>query len=529
MLGKIRKIFKKEEPEERLDAEFVAALIEQDDRTLYEKHKHDIDRRIELRAPLELKKLIRQNTQLKDPAQFIQNRDELTPAFDSAIRSISTQFKLGDTRIPDLLFSWFVRHGFIGAQACAFLAQHWLIKRACHLPAKDAMKNGYDLAVPDGEKLDPKVKAEIERLDTEKYDTAQECVDFVGFSREFGFRIAYCKVKSKDKMFYEKPFNPDGILPDSYEGIVQIDPQWITPELDYDSVGDPASVDFYEPTYWRVHGKRYHKSHLILIRHEKVADILKPSYWYGGIPLPQQIYERVYAAERSANEVPMLLLTKRLFVIKTNVRQVIANATEFFKRLNIFADFKDNHGIYAIDEDENFDQHDTNLTHVRDVIEQQYDIVAAIAGPIPATKLYGRHITGLSNENGGDKRNYYDLLETLQKTQMCPLLSRHYMCMMRSDIWPKFSNDLEVKAVFRPLESPTTKERAEINEIKARTAKTYSEAGAIDGNDIRMSLINDEYSGFNDLEEKDIVEELDDRMNGLMQEKPNEKNQTDQK
>ena len=56
------------------------------------------------------------------------------------------------------------------------------------------------------------------------------------------------------------------------------------------------------------------ESHFVILRGPEVSDILKPSYLYGGLPLTQLILERVYGAERTANEAPMLALTKRLVV-----------------------------------------------------------------------------------------------------------------------------------------------------------------------------------------------------------------------
>ena len=52
---------------------------------------------------------------------------------------------------------------------------------------------------------------------------------------------------------------------------------------------------------------------------------MKPAYLYGGLPVPQLISERVYAAERTANEAPMLAMTKRLTVLKCDITQAVAN------------------------------------------------------------------------------------------------------------------------------------------------------------------------------------------------------------
>ena len=126
--------------------------------------------------------------------------------------------------------------------------------------------------------------------------------------RVFGVRIALFVIESEDPDYYVKPFNADGVTPGSYKGISQIDPYWCTPELSQRAASDPTALDFYEPTYWIINGRRVHKSHLVIMRGPDVGDILKPSYLYGGLSVPQLIYERVYAAERTANEAPQLCL-----------------------------------------------------------------------------------------------------------------------------------------------------------------------------------------------------------------------------
>ncbi|MFL9599050.1 anti-CBASS protein Acb1 family protein, partial [Aeromonas veronii] len=62
-------------------------------------------------------------------------------------------------------------------------------------------------------------------------------------------------------------------------------------------------------------------------------DILKPTYIFGGIPLTQRIYERVYAAERTANEAPLLAMSKRTSTIHVDVEKAIANEDAFNARL----------------------------------------------------------------------------------------------------------------------------------------------------------------------------------------------------
>ncbi|MBZ4283755.1 DUF1073 domain-containing protein, partial [Streptococcus pneumoniae] len=89
------------------------------------------------------------------------------------------------------------------------------------------------------------------------------------------------------------------------------------------------SLHYYEPTYWLINGRRYHRSHLVIYRTCEVPDILKPMYRYGGVPVPQRVMERVYCAERTANEAPELAMTKRLTAFGTDAAAAVSNPEGF--------------------------------------------------------------------------------------------------------------------------------------------------------------------------------------------------------
>jgi len=160
--------------------------------------------------------------------------------------------------------------------SCAMISQHWLVSKACTIPARDAIRKGWEITINDGTEVDPKVLDSI-RLHDKKFHLKENLVEFVKFGRVFGIRIAMFKVESTDPDYYTKPYNADGVTKGSYKGISQIDPYWISPELSGTAAGDPSAMDFYEPTYWNISGKRIHKSHLIIMRGDSVTDILKPT------------------------------------------------------------------------------------------------------------------------------------------------------------------------------------------------------------------------------------------------------------
>lgn len=412
--------------------------------------------------------------------------------------------------VPDAQVLWYAAQSFIGYQLSAMMAQHWLISKCCLMPAKDATRNGYDTTVNDGTDVGAEVLDEIRRYD-KIFKINRNLIDFVHMGRVFGIRIAMFHVDSDDPEYYYKPFNPDGIKPGSYRGISQIDPYWITPQLDTDAAGNPASIHFYEPTWWNISGKLIHRTHLIIFRTEEVPDILKPTYIYGGIPIPQKVYERVYAAERTANEAPMLAMTKRTDVVKADMGQALADEVNFAQRMQTWVDRRDNYGVKTVGLDEEVMQFDTSLTDLDTVIMTQYQIVAAAAN-VPATKLLGTTPKGFNATGEYEEASYHEELESIQTHDLSPLIERHHLILIRSHIAPKFNiKPFSTSVLWKSPDAMTAKELAELNKLKADTGLVLAQSGAIDGTDERERIINDPESGYNGVVSDTVeAEELND-------------------
>lgn len=431
-------------------------------------------------------------------------------AMDSSQQQSAKQaFTLGQQRINQNLFSWYVMQSFIGYQACGLIAQHWLIERACSLKGRDAARKGYDILC-DSVDLTAKQIKFIEKQDR-KFKIKKQLEEADKFKNVNGIRHVLFVVDSTDPDYYEKPFNPDGITPGSYKGISQIDPYWVTQNLTTEGVTEPVSQYFYEPEFWVISGKKYHRSHFVIMRGPEVADILKPSYQYGGLPLTQRIMERVYAAERTANEAPQLAMTKRLNVRKMDLEKAMGNLSNFETSLNQFANFRDNYGIEAIGKDEEHQQLETTLTDLDVTIMTQYQIVAGQSG-IPATKLMGTSPKGFNATGEHEIETYHEELESIQENDLSPIVERHHICLMRSIIAPKFKVEpFEIEHEWRPLAVMSEVDQSTVSVNKANSDKLYSDMGAVDAYDIRDKLIADKDSGYTGLEavERPEEEEID--------------------
>lgn len=432
--------------------------------------------------------------------------------------------------LPDALTGWFLGQGFIGYQTCAMISQNWLVNKALWLPARDAIRHGWDIhiggmSVPEGADVDAqegKIVERIKELDKD-YRVAHNLQQFVALGRMFGVRVLLFRVEGID---YEKPFNIDGVKPGSYRGMSQVDPYWCIPELDSVSLADPADPHFYEPTWWVINGQRYHRTHLRIFRPIEVPDVLKSQYHYGGIPVPQLIVERVYAAERTANEGPQLAMTKRTMVWQTDLGELYGNQEKAAMHMQHFTEYRDNYGVKVNDTNDTMTQFDTGLADLDTTIMTQYQLVAAIAN-VPATKLLGTTPKGFNATGEYEESSYHEELETIQANDLSGVLERHYDLLLRSEIEPEQKvapGTLRANVDWAAVDSPTAKEYAEINKINADTDLVLSTAGAIDAMDIRNRVKMDPNSGYTGIADPELDTEalIAEVMNGTEAASPDE-------
>lgn len=424
---------------------------------------------------------------------------------------VKTSMTAGQFGVPDEQLAWYAGQGFPGYQILAMLCQNWLIDKAVTMPAKDAVRNGFDITASDGTEVKPEVFDFIRQRD-KRYKLRQNMVDFIRYGRMFGIRVAMFKVDVPNpQKYYELPYNPDGIRPGSYRGISQIDPYWMAPVLDTLAASDPSAINFYQPTWWIIGGMKVHHTHLIISVPNPVADILKPTYLYGGISTPQKIYERVYAAERTANEAPLLAMTKRTIVMFTDLTQAIADQEKFEERMGWWSRTMNNFGIKIVGEGDKVEQHDTSLSDLDAAIMTQFQLVAA-ASDTPATKLLGTQPKGFNATGEFEESSYHEFLEGLQEHDLTPLVNRHHEMVIRSDVKPKFGLTFSTDISWLPLDAPTALEQAQINESKSATDVNLVNAGAITPMEVRERLVNDPGSGYNgldlDIEPEDLLEPL---------------------
>lgn len=401
---------------------------------------------------------------------------------------------------PDLRYEILEKYrtNFIGYQNCAILRQNPIVDKCCTMPARDAMSSGYKVLCADDGK-----KAKIGELESfvdrsqEEYQIQDVCIRAEINSKQFGWALIVPTFNIEVDM--ENEFDVESIPRGSYTGMTVIDPYWITYDFDQASLTDPTSKFFYQPTWYSfptgTKYKRIHRSWCIKLINSPVADFLKPTYFFGGVSLAQQIYEAVYAYEKALNEAMLLLLTKRSYVADAEMSNYMANPQEVNAILEATSEIHSNYGIWVKQIGSEVKQMDTSLTGLEEVINACAQRICAIAN-IRSEKLFNMSIKGLNSSGTFELSDYKQHLKRIQKDDYLPIISRHNILMSKSEK----GKVKKMITEFNPIDTPDELTKAKIREIDARTASMRLGGKITDIKEERIHLITDPNGGFSTLD-----------------------------
>lgn len=433
------------------------------------------------------------------------NKKGQVVAMDSAV--CKCDYKKHD--IPDDILEFYGKHNFIGWQACAVLRQNPYIDKACTIPAQDAISPDYKISYAQNndndEEVDNEKLVEMKRVSDKDFHIKEICYHANVNKKTFGISLVVPVIDGVD---YKQPYSIDKVKKGSYKGMVVVEPYWVAPQLDADAVTNPMNIGFQEPTWWKMpNGALVHKSWCIKRCNSELPDILKPTYYYGGVPLTQKIYERVYAAEKVANEAPQLALTKRMLIADANIANLMMHPEECEDILNMVQWARDNFSVWFKNPDDQVSQIDTSLNDFDALVMTQYQLVASIAD-MPATKLLKTQPKGFNATGEYEQKDYIQSLQAIQDQDYLPILRMHYELFTKS----YYGEVIDLSVVFNPIDTPTEKETAEVAKIWSDVDSNYIASGVMSADevrDIRRSLDDSPYSTLADEIEGEVSPEVE--------------------
>lgn len=343
---------------------------------------------------------------------------------------------------------------------------HWLARRIVDLPAQDMVKAW------------PKLNCDLKPEEIENFNrtiartfTANRVKKALTWSRLFGGAGALIVIEGHENIL-DEPLDLDDVNPGSYKGLIVFD-RWsgIYPESNLcNDINSP--VDFGQPDYYKVSsetgdGFRVHHSRILRFAGPEVPnpEYAAASYW--GISVLELVYEELRKRDNMSWSILQLMFRAQILARKEpDLAQLLSGASSSVSAQNKFAQMMEaqnqllsNQSMLILGKDSELQSHQYSFGGVSDV----YNAIAVIdvsgAADIPASKLFGRTVSGLSNSNETDENNWEQRIAKDQENDMTPNLDKLYpvICMSEFGYVP---DDLDF--LYPSVRVLTEKDKAEL-------------------------------------------------------------------
>lgn len=250
----------------------------------------------------------------------------------------------------------------------------------------------------------------------------------------------------------------------------------------------------------RVHYSRVIELHGIEIPTSQ-ASIIPPEYRYWGLSVLQRVQNNLRDIAGAFGSLSNLLQEVSIGKYKyTDLADILASPDGdklIQKRLQTMDLTKSVFHSVIMDTNEDYVRDTLSFNGVSDVMYQFFMMICS-ASNYPMTRLFGISPAGLNSTGDSDTYQYYDTVESKQKTELLPILNRLV------SIYSEWKRIEKPKIVFNPLEQMTEKEQAEVEEKKANTEKTKADTYQ---KYIDMGIMSPEI--VEELEFKDTLKEIE--------------------
>lgn len=374
-----------------------------------------------------------------------------------------------------------------------------LAARIVKLMPDDMFREGWDYSFPKLDEIKAAENAEKYAGIMEELEVQQKIKDAMTWKRLYGGAAVLISVM--DGQTPDKPLNPKRIR--SIERLRVIE----RTEIDFSNIEwqtDPTQPRYGLPVMYPIKfevpgGKvtqtmNVHYTRIIelhgdtLPRHSITGISTENRYW--GISVLQRANDRLESLGSSLGSIDQLL--SELGVGKYKVKDLAQllstpEGEDAIKRRVELMDLVKStfHSMY-FDTDEDYVRDQVSFQGVPEILHILFMLISADTG-YPMTRLFGMSPAGMNATGESDMNNYYDMVRSLQVSELQPVLLRLVRIISQ---WQGLE---EPYIEFRPLETMNEKEqadlekqRADTGKVEADTYKAYIDAGVLEPYEVRF-------------------------------------------
>ena len=415
----------------------------------------------------------------------IWEKENTVVGLDSMLNNSSIDF----SQINDLA----INSTFLGWGELSLLQQNETINNICTV-LSDSLTEKWIKIISNSENNKEKIKEltkEFEKFNVQKI--INECV-----YNTFLFGTSYLSIKLKNDendLINSLPLHNDlKIKKGDLEYINTIEPTWVVP-IDF-NMNKPRLKNFYKPQSYNVFGDKIHNSRLLQMIYIKPCNILSPMYLFGGIPLSQLLLIFVLNFQNSNQQINQIISRFNTNILKTNI-DVLSNVSEIDEmgvsmnqsssinqRLANFIQYKDNHGVFLLGEDEDFKQIQIPLNGLKDLLQQQAEFISLISR-IPVSKLFGQAPNGMNATGEFDAKNFNQSIESTQQKMIKPILDKIIKILMLN-LWGEIDNSISYE--FNEIGNIDEIDNENIKNNKVNRASQMIASNIINPNEAKQHL-----------------------------------------
>lgn len=407
---------------------------------------------------------------------------------------------------------------FLGYPEYSLLSQNGLIQRMVQCISRDSVREWITIfskktGSSNGNTKIADIEDEMKRLHVR--DKIRQCVEQMIL---FGGCKLYPKIlgddskKGGDELL--TPLTLEKIPKKGLLYIKPIEPLYATPG-NFNAV-DPAAEDYYVPSQWIISNKTYDESRLGHFRYNDVPTLLKPIYWFNGMPLVQLCLDYLYGFETVRQNIIGISGRYNINIFKTNMAALLnykdgssfQNGEDVLSRLKLAQALQNNYSIFALDNNptapEEWQQFNMTMAGLTEILNENAGYLCALSGIPESVFFMKKSKGGLGHSDDNEVRLYYDNIGSFQDINIRPTLEMIFNFIQMS-LFGNIDSDLDFK--FTSLWKQTPKEIWEVQKIKADINTQYFADGILEGNEIREAIAKDPdsgYAGLGDLPESDF-------------------------
>lgn len=260
-------------------------------------------------------------------------------------------------------------------------------------------------------------------------------------------------------------------------------------------IRNPMSQYFGQPEFYTLsNGEgqpiKIHPSRVILVNGRRSGDEYDSFNGIWGTSIWTNLEDSVTASDSGAAIIHALLHETKIDVVRQHgLIDSLASAeleSLVIKKYTTAAVLKSVANILLLDGDDEWDQKQINWAGLPQVLDSLLTVMSG-ASDIPKSRLLGIQQSGLSGEDSGSIRHYYDSVKASQTLNLEPTLTNLDEMLIASALG---RIDPSIWYKWNPLWQPSEKEQAEVDKLEAESVEIYARTGLIPETALAVMLQN---------------------------------------